>query len=99
MGLANFIKKRFIGKEICISCGEMAETLTFAETWATNKELLYGTVEDVEDEVIVLLVPGSDLPIYINSKHIISFWEPGLDYHKIVRTSLTSRMFGANRKV
>lgn len=97
MGAAEFIKNRFLGERIYISCGENAETITYDQAWAANKEFLYGTVLEVEENVLVLEVPENGV-IYINCDHIISFWEPGVDYHRAVRTSLTRRVVGAKRK-
>lgn len=97
MGVGEFIKKRFINQDLYISCGENAETITFSDSWAANKEFLYGTVLDVDENVLVLNIPENGI-MYINCDQIISFWENGLDYHKSVRTSLTRRMVGAKRK-
>lgn len=97
MSVGDFIKNRFVGTELYISCGENAETITFSDSWAANKEFFFGTVIDVEENVLILEIPENGR-IYINCDTIISFWELGLDYHKSVKTSLTRRAFGARRK-
>ena len=97
MGAAEFIKNRFLNKELYVSCGESAETLTYDQVWAANKEFLYGVVLEVEENVLVLDVPNNGV-LYINCDNIVNFWEPGLDYHSAVRTSLTRRAIGAKRK-
>jgi len=93
MGVAEFIKNRFIDKELYISCGEISETITYNQAWSANKEFLYGVVLDVNNNVISLEVPENGI-IYINCDNIVCFWEPGLDYQKSVRTSLTRRATG-----
>jgi hypothetical protein len=97
MALGDFIKNNFLDQKLYISCGEHAETITYDQAWAANKEFLYGVVLDVEDGVLTLEVPDNGI-IYINCESIVSFWEPGLDYHRAVRTSLTRRVVGARRK-
>jgi len=99
MAVGDFIKNRFLDQEIFISCGENAETITYDQAWAANKEFLRGIVVDVDTEnnVLELEIPENGI-IYINCDHIISFWEPPLDYHRSVATSLTRRVVGAKRK-
>lgn len=72
MGLSNFIKSRFLGKELCIFFNETAETLTYVDRWAQNKEYFKGIVEEVEDNVIVLNIPNSGRA-YINCDFIVMF--------------------------
>lgn len=97
MGTAEFIKGKFLGQPLYVSCGETAETITYDQAWAANKEFLYGIVEDVESGILTLAIPNCGI-IYINCENIVCFWEPGLDYHQAVRTSLTRRVIGAKRK-
>ncbi len=97
MGAAEFIASRFVDKEIYISCGDVAETITYDQAWAANKEFFFGTVLGVEEGIVILEVPENGI-LYINGENIVSFWEPGVDYHQVVRTSLTRRVVGARRK-
>ena len=97
MSVADFIKKRFEGKEICIFFGNDVETLALEQSWMYNKEFFRGIVEEVEDDVVVLSIPENGT-IYIHADTIISFWEPSFDYHKAVSASLTKFMYGAREK-
>lgn len=97
MGIANFIKKHFIGKEICITLlGGEAETLNYDQSSASNREFFRGLVEDVEEGVVVLNIEDQGT-IYITENFIRCFWEPSFDYHKALNTSITKKMVGARR--
>jgi hypothetical protein len=97
MGVAEFINNNLLGEEIFIFLGENAETITYDQSWAANKEFFCGIVEDISDNILSLNISGSGI-IYINCDQIVSFWRPGFNYHKAIRTSLTNRMIGARRK-
>jgi hypothetical protein len=92
MAIANFIKKRFLNKEICISIsnGE-TETVLFNECWVQNREYFQGVVSEVEEGTIVLNILNVG-KIYINAEEISYFWTPGVDTHKALKTILTGRL-------
>jgi len=96
MGVSEFIKNRFLGEELAIFVGEAAETITYDQSWASNKEYFQGIVEEVEDGVVALSIPEVG-NIYINADNILTFWEPPFDYVKAIKTSLTKKMVGINR--
>lgn len=97
MGFAEFIEKRFLGEEICVYMGDEAETITYEQSWAANKSYFRGTVEEIDEGILILNIPDNGL-VYINCEEIQTVWEPSLDYHKSIRTSLTKRMVGARGK-
>lgn len=97
MGVAEFIENRFIGQTLCVFLGEHAETITYDQAWAANKEFFKGIVLSVEEGVLVLDISGIGA-IYINCDQIQSFWQEPFDYHRAVHTSLTRRLVGARRK-
>jgi hypothetical protein len=97
MGIAEFIKSRFLGGTLCVYLGESAETITYDQAWAANKEFFKGIVQEVEDGVLCLEVEGVGV-LYINCEQIQSVWQPPFDYHQAVSTSLTRRLAGARRK-
>jgi hypothetical protein len=97
MSAADFIKKRFLGKELCIFFGNDVETLALEQSWMYNKEFFRGVIEEVEDDIIVLSIQNNG-HLYIHADTIISFWEPDFDYHKAVSASLTRHMYGAKDK-
>jgi hypothetical protein len=97
MGVAEFIKNRFIGEKLYIFCGGIAETITYNQSWATNHELLFGVIVNVDDDVLIMDIPENGT-IYVNCHKITCFWEPGIDFHRAVQTSLTKRIGGAKRK-
>lgn len=97
MGVATFIKNHFLNKEICISMGGDAETLTYEQTWAANHEYFRGIVSLVEDNVIVLDIPDNEL-FYICEDSIACFWAPGFNYYKAISTSITKRMVGGRNR-
>jgi hypothetical protein len=92
MSICDFIKKRFLGKEICITLldGE-AETLNYNQSVSSNREFFRGVIEEVEDEIIVLNVEKQG-KIYISAHFIRCFWEPGFEYYKAISTSITRKI-------
>ena len=92
MGLANFIKKRFLNKEICLSInnGE-SETVIYEERWLQNRECFQGVVEGVEDGVIILNISNIGI-VFINSDDISYFWLPNVDIYKAFKM-----MFNKNK--
>ena len=96
MGFADFIQKRFMGKEICVFLNEDAETITLDQFWMNNKAYFRGIVDEVEDNVLVLRIEKVGI-IYINCDEIVSVWEPPFNYNDAVRTSLSRKLFGATR--
>jgi len=97
MGSANFIKNRFIDQELCIYLGEEAETLTYSESWAANKEYFRGFVKEVEDNIIVFEIPDNGT-LYINGDAISLFWQPDFEYYQAVFTSITRRPTAVNKR-
>lgn len=98
MGMAEYIAKRFIGKEICLELdNNEAETITYADFLALNKEIFQGVVKAVEDGVLELDIPLVGV-IPINCEYIKMIWKPGLDWHKIPKGSITGRPITANRR-
>lgn len=90
MGMAEYLAKRFIGKEICVALDEDAETITYAEVWAHNKEYFQGYANSVEDGVLEFEVPGVGI-VHINCDHIKMVWEPSFNWRKAVKASLTGK--------
>lgn len=97
MGAASYISKHFVGKELCISLGNDAETITYDQAWAANREYFRGVIQEVDEGIVVMLVEKNG-PLFINGDDIECFWQPGFDYHKAIHTSLTRRLQGARRK-
>jgi hypothetical protein len=99
MGKANFIKKRFLKKELYIYMGEEAETIALDQSWIPNKEIIHGIVleVDVEDNVIVFEMLSGPA-VYVGEDDIKLFWEKGFDYHKCAEGSMTKRLPGAKNK-
>jgi len=97
MGVAEFIVERYSGQKICVYLGESAETITYDQAWAANKEYFQGTVIEVYEGILLLEVEGVGI-ININCEQIQSFWQKPFDYHRAVSTSLTRRLVGARRK-
>jgi hypothetical protein len=91
MSVAQFIKSHFLGKEIVVFFNETAETLTYVDRWAQNKEYFKGFVVDVEDGVLVMDVSGAGR-MYVNCEHIVLFWEEPFNYLKAQSVSITGKM-------
>lgn len=97
MGVTNFIKNRFLGKEICITLIDSeAETINYDQATASNREFFRGIVEEVEDEVVVINIESQGR-LYISEHFIRCFWEPNFDYYKAINTSITRKMVGVRR--
>jgi hypothetical protein len=100
MVMSDFIKNRFLGQEICIWLGEVAETITYDQFWMNNSAFFRGVVVDVEDDVLTLEVPEVG-DIYINcdasSGNIKAIWGPDFDFKKAVKTALSNRIFGSRK--
>lgn len=96
MGTANFIAKKFIGKEICLFLGDVAETINYDQASPVNWAYYRGTVieVDLDDEVITISIPDVGLMYVDASYNLKAFWEPGFNLTKAMRTSLTKKMVG-----
>jgi hypothetical protein len=92
MGMATYLAKRFMGKEICVVVGEDAETITYAEVWAQNKEYFQGFIRGVDEDegVLEFEVPGVGV-VHINGDHIKMSWEPSFNWRKAIKASLTGK--------
>lgn len=88
MGVAEYIFKRFIGKEICVALDEEAETITYAEVWAQNKEFFQGIAKNVDENMLEFFVPDVGT-VHINCDHIKMVWEPSFNWRKAIKASLT----------
>jgi hypothetical protein len=100
MGIANYIRKNFLGKEICIFLGDDAETINYDQASPVNWAYYRGTVEDVdvEDGVIVLNIPDVGR-MYVDSTYSLkAFWEPSFDLYRAMSTSITKKMIGPNKQ-
>lgn len=96
MGMAHFIKHKFLNKDICVFMGDDAETINYDQASPTNWAFYQGTVIDVdeENEVITLSIPDVGL-MYIDGCYSIkAVWEPGFSLFKAMKTSLTNKMVG-----
>ncbi len=90
MGMAEYLTKRFIGKEICVAIDEEAETITYAELWAHNKEYFHGFAKCVDEGVLEFEVPEIGT-VHINCNCIKMVWEPSFNWRKAVKVSLTGK--------
>ena len=98
MGATDFIKKRFLGEEICVLLMDSeAEIIEYDQSSAANREFFRGIAEEVEDGVLVLFIPKHGR-MYIAEDFIRCFWEPGFQYYKAIETSITKRMYGTRSK-
>jgi hypothetical protein len=97
MGAADYIKKRFLGKELCVSVnnGE-TETVLYECIWSQNREYLQGVVIEVEDDVVMLEIANWG-PMYINAKEISFFWEPSRNLQEAFHAMLTKKLGKAQR--
>jgi hypothetical protein len=99
MGLAKFIYDRFLNKELCVFLGDYAEHINYDQSSSVNWSYYCGVVKevDVENEVIVLLIPEVGI-MYIDSTYNVkAFWEPGFSLSNAMKTSLTKHMVGSRR--
>jgi hypothetical protein len=90
MAKADYLAKRFVGKELCVAIGSDVETITYAEVWANNKAYFRGIVRNVEDGWMELEIPGVGTT-HINCESIEMVWEPPFSWRKAVRGSLTDK--------
>ena len=90
MSIASFIRKKFIGQEICVNIEEEAEMLTFSEIWVSNKEFFKGIAKSVEEGVLELEVPEVGI-VWINCDSIKMIWLPPFNWRKAIHTSLTQK--------
>jgi len=99
MSTADFIKKHFLGKELCIFLGDDAETINYDQASPVNWAYYRGIVEDVDadDEIISLRIPDVGIMYIDASYNIKAFWEPGFSLYKAMRTSLTNKMVGISK--
>jgi len=98
MGVADYIKKNFLGKEIAVSINNSeTETILYDDIWSLNREYLQGLVIEVDEGVVVLEI-GSWGPIYLNAEDISFFWLPGCNLHAAFRASLTGKLGRAPRE-
>lgn len=97
MGVADYIKRKFLDKELCCSVnnGE-TETILYECVWSLNREYLQGVVVEVDDDVIVLEIANWG-KMYINAKEISSFWEPERNLHAAFHATLTKKLGRAPR--
>ena len=98
MSTANYIKKHFLGKELCIFLGDDAETINYDQASPVNWAYYRGVVEDVdlEDEIVVLNIPDVGKMYIDASCNVKAFWEPGFSFLKAMKTSLTKKMVGVS---
>ena len=97
MSLATFLTEKMIGKELCVSLGNDAETITYNQYWTSNKEFFQGIVKNVTHGVLELNIPDYGI-IWINCSEIESFWKPGFKYHQAIRATVTARPIGGISK-
>ena len=97
MSIANFLKHNFLGKEICVSLGNEAETVTYNQYWTANREFFQGMLKSIEDDVMTLDIPNYGT-IWINCNEIETFWKPGFKYHQAIKTTVTVRPGGGRAR-
>jgi hypothetical protein len=98
MGMAEYIAKKYMGKEICIDLDDEAETIVYSEIWAKNKEIIQGIVKSVEEGVLELDVFSVGVVVAINGDYIKAVWKPGVDWRKFSKGSVTGQPMSANRR-
>lgn len=98
MGMAKFIKKRFVGKEIFIYMGELAETIALDQSWMPNKEINHGVALEVDEEVVIFKTMSGPI-IFINADKIKYFWQKDCDFTSCAEGCLTKKLPGAKNKV
>jgi hypothetical protein len=67
------------------------ETITLEQTWVQNREFFEGTVKEVEEEIIILEIPGEG-DIYINPEDVSYMWQKPLNPQKVMRLSLSKKL-------
>lgn len=96
MGMAEFLEKKFLGKEICVYAGEDVEILTYNEAWANNKEYFRGILKEIDEGVLTLEIEGHGI-IYIDAAQVKFVWQEPFRYGAAIKASLTNRPVGAQR--
>ena len=92
MGCAEFIKKHFVGQELCISVNDgEGETFVFDQHWIQNREYFKGIVEEVSYGVVVLDVYDKG-NVYISEEHISFFWTEPFNPYKFMRTAFSKKL-------
>lgn len=92
MGVADYIKRKFLGQELCISVNnDETETVIYDVFWSLNREYLQGIVAEVEDDVVALEIDGWGT-MHISADNIALFWEPGKTLHKAFRATFTGTL-------
>jgi len=99
MSIANFIKDKFLEKELCIYLDQSVETISYEQASSENKEYFRGIVKDIDSEEYFHAILTLDVPdvgrVYINTSNIVSFWEPDkFDYYKGISASITKKPVG-----
>jgi len=102
MGMATFIRDKFLGREICVWMGVDIESINFDQFSLNNTGFFRGTVVDVDIDSDMLTLDVPDVgEIYINCDssggNIKAIWLPEFDFHKAVNASLTNKMFGSRK--
>lgn len=90
MGMAEYIAKRFLGKEICVALDDDVETVTYAEVWTHNKAYFHGVAKNVEEGILELHIPNVGVA-HINCEFIKMAWEPSFSWRKAVKVSMTDK--------
>ncbi len=93
MSVASFLKKHMLEKEMCLSLGNEAETVTYNQYWTANREFFQGTIKSIEEDILELSIPEYGT-IWLNCKEIESFWKPGFKYHQAIKATVTTRPAG-----
>jgi hypothetical protein len=96
MGTAKFIQKHFMGRELCVSIGASAETISYEQSDADNKEYFRGIVKDIDNGILTLEIKDSGI-IYINCYNIQCFWQHPFDYYHAINTSITRKPIGVRK--
>jgi hypothetical protein len=90
MGMAEYITKRFLGKEICVSLDDDVETITYAEVWTHNKAYFHGIVKSVEEGVLELEIDKVGVA-HINCNCIKMAWESSFIWRKAIKVFMTDK--------
>lgn len=98
--MSDFIKKKFMGEEICVWVGQDAESISYDQFMLNNVSFFKGIVVDVEHDILTLNIPEVG-EIYINcnetSGNVKAIWRPGFSFHDAMETALSNKMFGSNK--
>lgn len=96
MGMAELIQAKFIGEELCVSMGLDAETITYEQSWTSNREFFRGRVRSVDHGILELEIPGQGT-IWINCEEISSVWQRPFDYYSALRVTVTNKPAGGRK--